>query len=253
MLTCQDTHHAIWHALSRIQTRGFQDVVGCSINGYRRFLFESKIVRDEDEFFVMFYKYFIYDHRGCIMYMHIEKLFEEELPIEILKIRNLCFRLEYRPIVSLPIDGNEVEIILQTCGYCTDAKILMDWKEGEEESRDVSKWDGVNCSNGHVLCFRPQNLPFHITDEFLHLLSLLPYLRYIFLNVDDLTLNQEEKLENLSLLRNLSSLRLDFNGSFTHLDFLEDLSIISNLRLLRIDSRRPSGFSFIQFRLENSG
>jgi len=65
-------HHVIRHPLSRMKTSNFQDKSGCSINGFRSFLFEQGIVQNLDDMDTIINSYnTMQDYRGYILYFGI--------------------------------------------------------------------------------------------------------------------------------------------------------------------------------------
>jgi len=85
-------HHVIRHPLSRIKTNNFQDKSGCSINGFRSFLFDEGIVQNLDDMERMINKEFtIQDYRGYPIIFVIDNFKNFPLSDEILRMKNVRF------------------------------------------------------------------------------------------------------------------------------------------------------------------
>jgi len=85
-------HHVIRHRLSRIETNNFQDKSGCSINGFRSFLFEQGIVRDIHGIEILMSEYYIkQDYRGYPIQLAINDFDNFPLSDEILRMKKVRF------------------------------------------------------------------------------------------------------------------------------------------------------------------
>jgi len=87
-------HHVIRHPLSRIETNNFQDKSGCSINGFRSFLFDEGMVQDLDGMGeVIERSSFIQDYRGYPINLWIINFEDFPLSDDILRMKNpISFR-----------------------------------------------------------------------------------------------------------------------------------------------------------------
>ena len=85
-------HHVIRHPLSRIGTNDFQDKSGCSINGFRSFLFEEGIVQNLDDLEDLISSSgTIQDYRGYPIESLVDDFENFPLSDEILRMKNVRF------------------------------------------------------------------------------------------------------------------------------------------------------------------
>jgi len=87
-----------------METNNFQDKSGCSINGFRSFLFEEGIVRDRDEMSYFIEKsIWLQDYRGYPIQIGIRYFDNFPLSDKILMMKNVrfYFQSQSKPIHKL--------------------------------------------------------------------------------------------------------------------------------------------------------
>jgi len=229
-------HHVIRHPLSRIETNNFQDKSGCSINGFRSFLFEEGIVEDlYDIEELIKYNDFIQDYRGYPIHLEIEDFDNFPLSDKILRMKNVLF---YFPNQSKPIH----KLVSPEPHFVEEERNLIEnhfkYLGSSFESDDIEDWGFFEMdSEGHLVSFLayPQ-LNTQLSNESIEHLSNFPHLRNLYISS---TICIQEDVTNFSLLSNLVNLTMTFKDEFEHPEF-QDLGLFSNL--LYLDLRSHYGF-----------
>jgi len=222
-------HHVIRHRLSRIETNDFQDKSGCSINGFRSFLFEEGIVRNRYDVENLFNSHDTrQDYRGYPIYLDL--YFFRSLPLsdEILRMKNVDFEFieETKPIHKLvshqPHFVEEEKNLIYNRFFFMGCSLY--------KSDDVEDWQcfQMDCE-GHLVSLKSYHKDFHLSHRSIEHLSNFPHLT----NLDAYV--YEEYVSNFSLLSNLSSLTIRFGCDSPKL--LKDLGLFTNLLSLRMHNR----------------
>jgi len=242
-------HHVIRHRLSRIETNNFQDKSGCSINGFRSFLFEQGMVEDLDDMERLLYDTFsIQDYRGYPIELRIDNFNNFPLSDEILRMKNVnfYFRNQSKPIHKLvspePHFVEEERISIEN---------HFSFTESNYKSEDIGEWKCFEMDNeGHLVSLRPNfKSNFQLSNESIEHLSNFPYLR----NLDIFSTNIKESVTNLSLLSNLRNLSMTFNREFDDAELFKDLGLFSNLISLELfsnygfDNYKFDSFHFLYY------
>jgi len=238
-------HHVIRHPLSRVETNNFQDKSGCSINGFRSFLFDEGIVRDLDDMESLLHEtLIIQDYRGYPIYLEIEGFDNYPLSDEILKMKNVRFDFgnlskPIHKLVSLEPhfveeERNLIENHFYNLEYMYDSEDIEDWSCFE-----------MDCE-GHLISMIPDlNTTFQLTNKSIEHLSNFPYLRD--LNMYSLVSHFVEGRENVTnffLLSNLKKLEITFQDVHQDPELLKDLGYFSNLLSLHL-YRHTSGKGYL--------
>ena len=227
-------HHVIRHPLSRIETNNFQDKSGCSINGFRSFLFEEGIVQDLDGLESLINNYDIMqDYRGYPLRSVITDFKNFPLSDEILRMKNVQFNFRNQPKPIHKLVSPEPHFIEEERNLIENH---FKYLEERFESDDIEEWRwfGMDCE-GHLVSMK--SIDFQLSNESIEHLSNFPYLRNLNVNVI-----YEENVTNLSLLSNLVNLSIILGTEFvgTELiqvpEFLKDLGLFSNLLSLDLIS-----------------
>jgi len=228
-------HHVIRHRLSRIETNNFQDKSGCSINGFRSFLFEERIVRDLDGMEKMTNNNsIIQDYRGYPIQFRLRSFKNFPLSDEILRMKNVNFYHISKPIHKLVSpephfveeERNLIENHFSYLGFSYKREDIEDWKCFEMDNE------------GHLVSIVTSlQSKFQLANESIEHLSNFPYLNYLFISCST-SINQS--VTNFSLLSNLVNLTMTFKDEFEHPEFFKDLGLFSNL--LYLDLFSPFSF-----------
>jgi len=221
-------HHVIRHPLSRIQTNNFQDKSGCSINGFRSFLFEEGMVRNLDDMeYLISTPSTVQDYRGYPIRLNIKDFNGFPLSDEILRMKNVrfYFRNESKPIHKL---------VSPEPHFVEEERNLIEnhfsYLGSSYESDDIEKWECFQMDNeGHLVSMFPYQTNFYLSNESIEHLSNFPYLRNLNVSVI-----YEENVTNLSLLSNLVNLSIILGQDFQDPEFLKDLGLFSNLISLEL-------------------
>jgi len=221
-------HHVIRHRLSRIETYNFQDKNGCSINGFRSFLFEQGIVRDLDGIESLLHDdSTIQDYRGCPIQLRIYDFKNLSLSDEILKMKNVRF---YFPYQSKPIH----KLVSPEPHFVEEERNLIEnhfsYLGSSNKSDDIEEWECFQMDyEGHLISFIPDEPNFHLSNESIEHLSNFPHLKN--LDIPSST-NIQESVTNLCLLSNLADLSMSFAEGFQDPELFKDLGLFSNLNSL---------------------
>ena len=224
-------HHVIRHRLSRIETNNFQDKSGCSINGFRSFLFEEGMVRDLDDVEKIICDNFtIQDYRGYPISIILSNFKKFPLSDEILRMKNVRFYFpnEFKPIHKLispephfvEEERNLIENHFKYLGF----------------SYDIEEWEcfQMDCE-GHLVYLKSSNFP--LSNESIEHLSNFPHL----INLDIFSSTRiQESVTNLSLLTNLKKLSMTLEEGFEDPELFKDLGLFSNL--ISLDLCSNNGF-----------
>jgi len=238
-------HHVIRHPLSRIETNNFQDKRGCSINGFRSFLFEEGIVRDLEEISYFIEKSIrLQDYRGYPLRLSIKDFKNFPLSDEILRMKNVRF---YKRSQSKPIH----KLVSPEPHFVEEERNLIEnhfkYLGESYESDDIEEWDCFEMDNeGHLVSIDPGfNSKLLLSNESIEHLSNFPHLTNLRINSlgESVSQNRLQNWENFSCLaENLRSLSLSFISKFQELDLLQDLGLFTNLFYLSIHT---APFSFL--------
>jgi len=231
-------HHVIRHRLSRIQTTDFQDKSGCSINGFRSFLFEQGIVEDLDDVEKQIGMYSLQDYKGYPIQLGLNNdNYNFPLSDEILRMKNVSFYFhkESKPIHKLvspePHFVEEEKNILENhfsyMGKSYDSDDIEDWKcfEMDNEGHLVSMIHFTN---------------FHFSNEAIEHLPNFPRLRHLSMNV-----GYEEYGTNFSLLSNLRMLSIRYGKEIQNPELLKDLGMFTNLLSLSLSQSTAGNLLYL--------
>jgi len=226
-------HHVIRHPLSRIETNNFQDKSGCSINGFRSFLFEEGIVRGLDDMEKLINNYnTIQDYRGYPIQLEIDNLMNFPLSDEILRMKNVDFEFinQLKPIHKL---------VSPKPHFVKEERNLLEnhfkYLGTSYESEDIEEWDcfEMDCE-GHLVSISSYlQTNFQLSNESIEHLSNFPNLRDLGISSST---SIQENVTNFSLLSNLRKLKIAFGGKGDEPEFLKDLGLFSNLLSLDLSS-----------------
>ena len=220
-------HHVIRHPLSRIETNNFQDKSGCSINGFRSFLFEEGIVRDLDEMEdVIERNSFHQDYRGYPIELRIKDFDNFPLSDEILRMKNVQFVFpQLEPIHKL---------VSPEPHFVEEERNLIEnhfkYLKTHYEREDVEEWNcfQMDCE-GHLISFILDEPNCQLSNESIEHLSNFPHLKN--LDIPSST-NIQESVTNLCLLSNLVDLSMSFAEGFQDPELFKDLGLFTNLNSL---------------------
>ena len=230
-------HHVIRHRLSRIETNNFQDKSGCSINGFRSFLFEQGMVRNLDDIeSVINNDDTIQDYRGYPLSIVIKEFHNYPLSDEILRMKNVSFNFgnQYKPIHKL---------VSPEPHFIEEERNLIDnhFKYlGDKYKGDVEKWSSfqMDCEGHLVSLIRSSEIFFQFSNESIEHLSNFPHLRHLDISTST-TINQY--VANLRLLSNLRKFHFTLVSQYVYPELFQDLGLFSNLISLKIH-RHWGGF-----------
>jgi len=225
-------NHVIRHPLSRIQTNNFQDKGGCSINGFRSFLFEQGIVQNlKDVEKLKTGLYIIQDYRGDPISLRIINFKNFPLSDKILRMKNINFYFldQSKPIHKMvspePHFVEEERNLIENHFSCL---------ESDYNTEDIEDWSCFQMDNeGHLVSMISHYTNFQLSNESIEHLSNFPYLRAFKCWCSNYI---NESMTNLSLLRNLRSLDIHFIDQSEFPEILEDLGMFSNLVSLELRS-----------------
>jgi len=147
-----DIHHVIRHRLSRIETNNFQDKSGCSIIGFRSFLFEEGIVQDLDGMERMIISHStIQDYRGYPTQLVIINFDEFPLSDEILRMKNVrfFFQNQSKPIHKLV--SPEPHFVEEERNLIENHFSYLESQDGREDIEDWRCFE-MDCE-GHLISF----------------------------------------------------------------------------------------------------
>jgi len=238
-------HHVIRHRLSRIETNNFQDKSGCSINGFRSFLFDEGIVQNLDDMESLACNHDLkQDYRGYPINLWIDDFNNFPLSNKILRMKNLQFNFQYqsKPIHKLVSpephfieeERNLIENNFNYLGYSY-------FKVDDIEDSNCFEMD----NEGHLVSLSMNSFQksMQLTNESIEHLSNFPNLNSLDINV---RINEEENTINFSLLSNLRKLSMTFETEFEDPEFCKDLGLFSNLLSLNIQIYQGSlNLSFV--------
>jgi len=223
-------HHVIRHPLSRIQTNNFQDKSGCSINGFRYFLFEEGIVQDLDDMENLINNYkTIQDYRGYPIQLGIKNFDNFPLSDEILTMKNVRFDFEdqAKPIHKLVSPEphfveEELNLIENHFSYFGEI----------DEPEDIEEWRCFQMdSEGHLVSLFRDFFGFEFSNEPIEHLSNFPHLRNLKIYSST---TKNHSVTNLRLLSNLRKLSICFENQFKDPELLKDLGLFTNLLSLNL-------------------
>jgi len=235
-------HHVIRHPLSRIKTNNFQDKSGCSINGFRSFLFDEGIVRDLEEMSYFIEKsILLQDYRGYPISLNIKYLKNFPLSDEILRMKNVGF--DFHP-QSKPIH----KLVSPEPHFVEEERNLIEnhffYIGFPYEYEDIEEWECFEMNKEGHLAYMHYDSKFVLSNESIEHLSNFPHLTNLRINYleESVSQNRLQNWENFSCLaENLRSLSLSFLSEFQELELLQDLGLFTNLFYLSIHT---APFSF---------
>ena len=233
--------HSIGISISEIEmpSPDFQDKSGCSINGFRSFLFEEGIVRDlyDMERLLSNSSYIVQDYRGYPFQLYIDNYDNFPLSDEILRMKNvrIYFRKESKPIHKLVSPEphfveEERDLIENHFSYLGDIY----------KSEDIEEWRcfQMDCE-GHLVSLISLQTSifqstFQLSNESIEHLSNFPHLRELICQPSSSSIG--ESVTNLSLLTLLKSLTMNLGRVFNDPDFFKDLGLFTNLLYLSLQN-----------------
>jgi len=241
-------HHVIRHRLSRIETNNFQDKSGCSINGFRSFLFEEGIVQNLDDMErLIYYLGAIQDYRGFPIQSEIRYFENFPLSDEILKMKNVQFFFGNQ---SKPIH----KLVSPEPHFIEEERNLIEnhfsYLESDYNTDDIEDWKCFQMdSEGHLVSLRSDfNSNFQLSNESIEHLSNFPHLKKLYMDVryGEESI-KEENVTNFSLLSNLVNLTMSCNQALLDYEFFKDLGLFTNLLYLEI----RGCYSFENYQFDN--
>ena len=215
-------HHVIRHRLSRIETNNFQDKSGCSINGFRSFLFEEGIVRNLDGIDILIHDYYmIQDYRVYLLHLDIYGFDNFPLSDEILRMKYVRF------ILSKPIH----KLVSPEPHFVEEDRNLIEnhfyYLGKYYENDDIEEWKCFQMDNeGHLVSIKSR---LQLSNGSIEHLSNLPHLRNLFITP---SISGQESVTNFSLLSNLRHLTINFVQEIQDPELFKDLGLFSNLLFL---------------------
>ena len=251
-------HHVIRHRLSRIETNHFQDKSGCSINGFRSFLFEDRIFEAESDIYSFISDQILkVDSRGCPIHIMIMNDRSFDFSHDILQMRSCQFSYGAR-VAEKPLSENtQTNNQSQFQSLLNLFSLIWNVKKNSDDdtevmmkrvSRKVSKMDQMFISNGHLLGIILDSSYFVLKPTIFSILSTFPYLRNLELRIIEMNVvtqqneEQEEKEETISFLEQLSILSISTKHP-PKLTWLEgSLKNCTQLRKLKIQGPFDGNF-----------
>ena len=231
-------HHVIRHRLSRIETNNFQDKSGCSINGFRSFLFEEGIVEDLDDLEALIRRPNTFqDYRGYPLKLWIYGFNNYPLSDEILRMKNVRFNFENQ---SKPIH----KLVSPEPHFAEEERNLIEnhfcHLGSSYKSDDIEEWRcfEMDCE-GHLVSMKSH---FQFSNESIEHLSNFPHLKNLDISSSTTI---KESVTNLSHLSHLRMLSIWYGQEIQDPEFFKDLGLFSNLLSLFLWSTR--GFENCKF------
>jgi len=220
-------HHVIRHPLSRIETNNFQDKSGCSINGFRSFLFEQGIVRDLDDVESLIGNYDTFqDYRGYPIQLEINDFENFPLSDEILRMKNVRFYFRNQSKPNHKLVSPEPHFVEEERNLIENH---FSYLKPDNESDDIEEWEYFQMdSEGHLVSLFHDFFDFQLSNETIEHLSNFPYLRNLKI-YSSTCINQS--VINLNLLSNLMKLSINFEREFEDLDLFDDFALLKDLGL----------------------
>jgi len=224
-------HHVIRHRLSRIETNNFQDKSGCSINGFRSFLFEEGIVENLDDMEKIIRRT-IQDYRGYPIYLCSEDYDNFPLSNEILRMKNMRFYFEDEPKPNHKLVSPEPHFVEEERNLIEN---YFSYMESSYKSEDIEEWNCFQMDwEGHLVSIKSNyQSKFQLTYESIEHLSNFPHLRTLKFDSFDKSGN----VTNFSLLSKLSKLSMIFHKEVEE-ELFKDLGLFSNLHSLTLINYR---------------
>jgi len=229
--------HSIGISISEIEmpSPDFQDKSGCSINGFRSFLFEEGIVRDlyDMERLLSNSSYIVQDYRGYPFQLYIDNYDNFPLSDEILRMKNvrIYFRKESKPIHKLvspePHFVEEERNLIENQFYYFGSNYYSD---------DIEDWSCLEMDcEGHLVSLKSSpKTRCRLSNESIEHLSNFPHLRELICQPSSSSIG--ESVTNLSLLTLLKSLTMNLGRVFNDPDFFKDLGLFTNLLYLSLQN-----------------
>jgi len=229
-------HHVIRHPLSRNYTNDFQDKSGCSINGFRAFLFEQGIVQNFHDVERLVNNFGTFqDYRGCPIILRINDFKNFPVSDEILRMKNVRFIFDVRP-PNHKLVSPEPHFVEE------ERNLIENHFSYMGSSYNIEEWDYFEMDNeGHLVSIFHDFVNFQFSNESIEHLSNFPHLRN--LKIWSST-NIQESVTNFGLLSNLINLSIHFERAFEDPELFQDLGLFSNL--LYLDLRSNNGFLKLQ-------
>jgi len=221
-------HHVIRHRLSRIETNNFQDKSGCSINGFRSFLFEEGFVRNLDDMEVLIHKYGVQDYRGYFVLLKFYGFKKLPLSDEILRMKNVIFLFDK----SKPIH----KLVSSEPHFVEEERNLIEnhfkYLGSHYKTDDIEYWKCFEMNNeGHLVSMISNfQSNFQFSNESIEHLSNFPHLRNLSITSST---SIKESVTNLWLLSNLRKLSMGYKREYDP-ELLKDLGLFTNLLSLSL-------------------
>jgi len=229
----QDIRHGIRHQLSRMETNNFQDKSGCSINGFRSFLFEEGIVHNLDDMEILVNSFTRQDYRGYPIDLSIEGQRNFQLSDEILRMKNVQFNFHNQTKPNHKLVFPEPHFVEEERNLIENHfKYLGDTYNSE----DIGDWECFEMDNeGHLVSMIKYRSNFQLSNESIEHLSTFPSLRNLqFTSYASKSNKIDSQVTNLSLLSNLRKLSMGFENEFEHPELFKDLGLFTNLLSLSL-------------------
>ena len=259
-ISCQEIYHIYKHPLSILIHLKYQDKDGCSRNGFLQFLFTFSIALHRQDLRDLESLYNIgYDHRGCMIFLKLERRWVEDLSPIVLEMKNVSFDFNFHKSCDVPtVDEEEMNVLDQALSFVFDEK--DQWCLNHPFSA-VNGFNDVVVSNGHVITLNYEGEMMEDHFLFNSLLPALPHLKSLFLHlapISDYNTIFDQKFEGITLLQSmsevtsLSSLSLQFRDVKSDITLFLDTSLphLPHLRILKLARYWNSGFAIILINIE---
>jgi len=249
-------HATIVHPLSAHYVSGYQDLWGCSRNGYRWFLFEAGIIESEEELHEMIASNLdhmtriIVDHRGCVVGINPIEVRDYKCLELMLRMKNTYINLEggystKKPIktqVGEPIDQEDTFSLIGIYRFVKTSASNWILGGGSQRDESVKYWRGVSKIGGKVVGLSLSHLLFFLENELMDQFSSLNHLRYLKLDIGEGGVGElnDGKFDHLFQLSSLCSLKITFRQIFDT-TFLDQLSVLKELRELDLNNNCTMG------------
>jgi len=245
IISPQDISHVLKHPLSILIHLQYQDAIGCSINGWREFLYSVGIVDSDQKLWSFVHSYFFQDERGCPIYMKLlPDIPAQQIPVSILNFKKCSVRFNKNPSIpgegldyelqSYFIDEEERKLIMNLIDHCNtdsiDGRMIVD--------RFPQKITEFSLVHNHITAFHPDAMEFNVDSDFFDSLSQLPFLRFVNLDISEIVDDKENLIQPIQQLTQVSGLRFNFtnkeNNESLHHDLNGLVDCIGNPQLTNI-------------------
>jgi len=235
-------HHVIRHRLSRIETNNFQDKSGCSINGFRSFLFEQGIVEDLDDMDLLIkYNGFIQDYRGYPIELEIYGFNNFPLSDKILRMKNVQFYFQDQLKPNHKLVSPEPHFVEEERNLLENHFSYMATSCNTD---NIEKWECFKMNKeGHLVSISLFYGEFQLSNESIEHLSNFPHLKNLLITLNPV--ENEEYVINFSLLSNLKRLMVLFRKEAKDSELFKDLGLFSNLLTLSLSQPTAGNLSHL--------